>query len=223
MADDDQLTENEEKILETLGDSLFGMSITEIADKIEINRMTAAKYLEIMYAKGLVSNKKVGTSKLWIPRQRSINLNLKMALAIEFFQMYIFAVSAVLGKNANKMHREAGIKIGETIYDRYFPKAEHKTQEFSELINYCADAMQRMYPITSKIYANNIDATTAEVIIDPCICQGIAENKSMCEMQTGLLIGFSKKVFEGIDVDVEEKECMCDGAQFCSYLIRHSP
>ncbi|MHA1131408.1 MAG: V4R domain-containing protein, partial [Candidatus Helarchaeota archaeon] len=83
--------------------------------------------------------------------------------------------------------------------------------------------MQRIYPIPSQIHAKIINETTAEVIIDPCLCQGIAENKSMCEMQTGIIIGFSKKVFEDINITVEETTCMCLGDKYCSYLITHSP
>ncbi len=42
-----------------------GLSGIEMADKIGINRMTVTKYLDIMYAMGLLKRKKIGNVNVW--------------------------------------------------------------------------------------------------------------------------------------------------------------
>lgn len=42
-----------------------GLSGVEVADKIGINRMTVTKYLDVMYAMGLLKKKKIGNVNIW--------------------------------------------------------------------------------------------------------------------------------------------------------------
>ncbi len=207
----------EERIGNVLSNSLFGMSITEIAEKTNINRMTAAKYLDVMHAKDLINYKKVGTSKLWILRERS--LDKRMELIIEYFQMYNSAVNEIFGDKKFENSRQIGIKIGENIFEQHLAKIGLKSQKFSDLVQFCASAMNSIYPIPSQIESNIYDDNTAEVKVSPCLCQGAEENKTICEMQSGIIIGISQHIFE--NVRVEEKSCMCDGEDHCSYLIKH--
>ena len=109
MANEEKPGGFEEKILEVLNEGIFGMSITEIADKIGINRMTAAKYLSIMEAQNLITCKKVGTSKLWLPIER--NIDKRMEFIINYFKMYNAAVNEILGDKANDQIRDIGKKI----------------------------------------------------------------------------------------------------------------
>ena len=46
--------ENDSWILETLKENPRGLSIREIADSSGMNRMSVAKYLEVLMAKGIV-------------------------------------------------------------------------------------------------------------------------------------------------------------------------
>ncbi|HUX99030.1 MAG TPA: hypothetical protein VMV49_05715 [Candidatus Deferrimicrobium sp.] len=219
MANNEILSETEQNILKVLNDSVFGMSITEIAEKTGINRMTAAKYLDVMHVKNLIDCKKVGTSKLWITRGRS--LDQKINLIIKYFQMYNSAVNEFLGKDQLETSRKIGMKIGNNIYEEYF-KDLKISKKFSELVEFCAQAMEQVYPIPSQIKSViNDNENIAEVIIDPCLCQGVEGNRSLCEMQTGIIIGFSSRIFDNITV--QEKECMCDNKEYCSYLIQYSP
>jgi predicted hydrocarbon binding protein len=96
-----------------------------------------------------------------------------------------------------------------------------RNQKFTELIQECATAMEEVYPIPSKIDATILDENTAEVIINPCLCEGKIENKSICELQIGLILGIAEQLFE--NVSVTEKECMCNGSTYCSYQIQYSP
>lgn len=203
----------EEKILEVLNKSLFGMSITEIADKIEINRMTAAKYLEIMRAKNLIFNKKVGTSKLWLPREQ--NLDQRMELIINYFRMYNAAVNEILEDETYEQIQNIGKKIGENIFQS-FPQAL-KGQKFSDLVELCAGAMEKVYPIPSLIEVKNLSDTSAEVVIHQCLCGGQREDRSICKLQIGIILGIAKPIFP--NVMISEKECLCNGDAACSYYI----
>src|ERR687898_1973072 len=42
-----------------------GLSGVELADRIGINRMTITKYLDVMYAMGLLKKKKIGNVNIW--------------------------------------------------------------------------------------------------------------------------------------------------------------
>ncbi len=218
MPNEEKQSEIEEKILEVLNASLFGMSITEIADNIDINRMTAAKYLEVLNAKRLVVNRSVGTSKLWIPTNRSFDQRLK--LTVQYFQWFSKAVQEILEDVNFKKTRLIGEKFGKTIFEIYFTPQMRK-QKFTDLIIDCADAMEKVYPIPSKINANILNENSAEVLINPCLCEGHLENKSICELQIGLILGIAEQIFK--NVSVEEKTCMCNGDSYCSYLIQYSP
>ena len=57
----------EAKVLELMGSISEGANTEEIAAHLGIIRHTAAKYLEILRAKGLIRFRKVGNSKLWQP------------------------------------------------------------------------------------------------------------------------------------------------------------
>lgn len=216
MADEEKVSEIEAKILEVLNKSLFGMSITEIAEKTEINRMTAAKYLHGLDAKNLIFNKKVGTSKLWLPREL---LDQRMKLIIDYFKLYNAAVNEILGDNASNQIRMIGSKIGENIFQDV-PQAL-KTQKFSELVKICANAMERVYPIPSLIDVKNVTETDAEVVIPDCLCGGKQEDKSICELQIGIILGIARPIFPTIQV--EEKECLCNGDAHCSYFVQYEP
>ncbi len=53
------------KLIDILHDSKTGLSGTEIAEKLEINRLTMTKYLQIFAAEGLVKQKNIGNVTLW--------------------------------------------------------------------------------------------------------------------------------------------------------------
>ncbi len=207
----------EDQIIEVLNKSIFGMSITEIAESIEINRMTAAKYLEIMHAKNLIFSKKVGTSKLWLPLER--NVDQRMKLIINYFKLYNAAVNEILEDKSYERIRNIGMKIGENIFQS-FPQAL-KTQKFPDLIKACAVAMEKVYPQPSLIGTKDISDSSAEVVIYQCLCGGKPEDKSICELQVGIILGIAKPIFR--TVEVEEKKCLCNGNAYCSYHIQYKP
>ncbi len=63
------------KLILTLADSKTGMSGVEISEKINVNRLTMAKYLKVFAAEGLLRQKNIGNITLWFlePGQESYN------------------------------------------------------------------------------------------------------------------------------------------------------
>ena len=57
--------ENDSWILETLKENPRGLSIREIADSSGMNRMSVAKYLEVLMAKGIVEVRSLGSAKVY--------------------------------------------------------------------------------------------------------------------------------------------------------------
>ena len=62
-----------EKLISILQDSKTGMSGVEIAEKIDVNRITMTKYLKVFAAEGLLRQKNIGNITLWFlePGQES--------------------------------------------------------------------------------------------------------------------------------------------------------
>lgn len=55
----------EEEILNYLKNAKVGATASELSRQLDINRMTAVKYLEVMRATGLVNYKNVGMAKVY--------------------------------------------------------------------------------------------------------------------------------------------------------------
>ena len=62
-----------EKLISILQDSKTGMSGVEIAEKVDVNRITMTKYLKVFAAEGLLRQKNIGNITLWFlePGQES--------------------------------------------------------------------------------------------------------------------------------------------------------
>jgi predicted transcriptional regulator len=73
MADEEQKKRDFEKeILECLGDSSFGMTITSIAEEINTTRNTVYRYLALLEGKRKVFKKKVGRYVLYFSKDKSM-------------------------------------------------------------------------------------------------------------------------------------------------------
>jgi DNA-binding transcriptional regulator YhcF (GntR family) len=59
------IDEIKNKVIETLRNHEEGMSSTELADAIHVNRMTITKYLNILSVIGIIKRKKIGSVNIW--------------------------------------------------------------------------------------------------------------------------------------------------------------
>ena len=65
MARGYQTEEIKEKLVDLLTTSRTGLSGLEISERLEINRITTTKYLNIFAAEGLIKQKNIGNVNLW--------------------------------------------------------------------------------------------------------------------------------------------------------------
>lgn len=60
-----QIEELKQKLIEILQDSKIGVSGIEIAEKLDVNRLTMTKYLKVLEAEGFLREKRIGNTTLW--------------------------------------------------------------------------------------------------------------------------------------------------------------
>ena len=80
------------KILDCLSNEFFGLTITKLADKINVNRNTVSKYLNILEAEGKVFNEKVATATVYFSRKKSV---ISFDMFIGIYKSYIGALRKV--------------------------------------------------------------------------------------------------------------------------------
>ena len=73
------------RIRELLATKREGMSITDISTRLDINRNTVAKYMEILQIQGAVDGRKRGTSKVFYLTERIPALSLKKVCSHPYF------------------------------------------------------------------------------------------------------------------------------------------
>ena len=65
MARGYQIEVIKEKLVDLLGNSKTGLSGLEISERLNINRITVTKYLNVFAAEGLIKQKNIGNAHLW--------------------------------------------------------------------------------------------------------------------------------------------------------------
>ena len=65
MARGYQTEKIKQKLLDVLNDAKIGLSGVAIAEKLDVNRITITKYLNIFAAEGLIRQKSIGNVNLW--------------------------------------------------------------------------------------------------------------------------------------------------------------
>jgi methanogenic corrinoid protein MtbC1 len=78
-----------------------GLSGVEVADKIGINRMTVTKYLDVMYAMGLLKKKKIGNVNIWFPQIGVADIE----FPINYIQVQQKLISSILAGDEDHARR----------------------------------------------------------------------------------------------------------------------
>jgi methanogenic corrinoid protein MtbC1 len=78
-----------------------GLSGVEVADKIGINRMTVTKYLDVMYAMGLLKKKKIGNVNIWFAQIGVADIE----FPINYIQVQQKLISSILGGDEDHARR----------------------------------------------------------------------------------------------------------------------
>lgn len=102
----------EKRIINFIKKSPIGVTSTEIARYLDINRITLAKYLSVIKERALIDFKQLGMAKLWyIP----VEINETSFLR----KIVIDIVSNIDGANSKKAITKSGLEMGKHIEEIY--------------------------------------------------------------------------------------------------------
>jgi|GEM_PF-1108853 len=110
----DERKEIEKTIIETLKQYPYGLSISELAKILKINRVTLSKYLDVLKEKGMVSYRPIGRAKVWFVSE---DINILEAIFGET------DLNKILRKDSNNVYYIGDMKFmifpSEIIQDLY--------------------------------------------------------------------------------------------------------
>lgn len=198
----------EEKIVNFVKNSPLGVTSSDIANYLGLNRMTIAKYLAIIRGKTLVDFKQLGMAKLWyVP----VTLNK---------ESYFNDVILKLGEELNdaslkKKIKEAAIATSKKIEEQY--KQFHNTNKlnYMQVINSLVDAQKKIggnFIVLERaddvIVLRNTKCPFGEKVKKaPCLC---TTTSALCGVMTARNLGYSKVIL---------KKTIAKGAKECLIYI----
>jgi hypothetical protein len=89
-----------ENLIDILSQSKSGLTGVEIAEKLQINRVTISKYLKIFTGEGLIKPKKMGSVNLWFIEEGAV----KLSFPADFFQVSNMYLNYVLSGSTREAH-----------------------------------------------------------------------------------------------------------------------
>jgi len=96
------------KILEILQNSVSGLQMEEIGEKLSLTRHTVAKYLEVLRAEGRIRYSKIGRTKLW--KDVSATITIKLLGMDDLEDILCIAEKIERNDNLDKSERMASLK-----------------------------------------------------------------------------------------------------------------
>src|SRR3989344_1767901 len=146
----------ERKIIDFVRKSPIGVTSTEIAGYLDINRITLAKYLDVIREKTLIDFKKLGMAKLWyIP----VNFNRE-----SFFQEITLQLVSNMDKEHSKeLLNKAGSALGKQIFELYrqfYGVEKLNVEQFAEAVLDVNKKIGAAFTVIEKIQDKIIFANT---------------------------------------------------------------
>jgi|TARA_B100001964_G_C14235384_1_gene602161 hypothetical protein len=130
-------SEIEKKIIDFIKKGPLGVTSSDIASYLSLNRMTITKYLAIIKEKALIDFKQFGMAKLWY---------IPVNLSKESFLTKIMAnISLNMPQDEFKtISEKAGISIGEEINQMYLNFYDVKKLSFNQISDTYADIGKKL-------------------------------------------------------------------------------
>ncbi len=187
--------EIEKKIVEFIKKSPLGVTSTDIARYIGLNRMTITKYLAIIKEKALIDFKPFGMAKLWyIP----VNLNKE-----GFLSKIMANLSANMPQEESKSRFEkAGISLGEEINQMYLNFYDTDKLSFDQILDAYSDIGKKLGGNFKTKLANK--KISIEIVESPFEKNSTAMNTILSAVfvkVASLNLGYAKAVFSELKDD----------------------
>ena len=200
----------------------LGLTISQISEKIGLNRNSTAKYLEIMAEKGEIHKIEKGqTSKLFYPNRVATSFEERNKYMVRYYQLLHKSLFIDHLKDY-KIAQDIGKKMAKDAAKMYLERFDNVELSFESISGVMSMAVEITYPIANvkaDLKLNPDEKESFLLIIDRCICDGNPDYRSICEIQTGLFKGIMDELIFPQKVKVEEIECKCDGHDACKYVI----
>jgi len=170
-------TDTEKKIVDFVKKSPLGVTSSEVAKYIGLNRMTMTKYLAIIKERTLIDFKQFGMAKLWyIP----VHLNKE-----SFLSKIMINMASNMSKEAFKdLSEKTGISLGEEINQMYL--------KFNEAENLSIDQISDAYEDIGKKLGGNFKAKLSDNKISVEIVRQPFEQSNASAMNRILSAVFAK-------------------------------
>ncbi len=194
----------EKKIIDMVKKSPLGLTSSEIARYLGINRVTLTKYLAVIKEKTLIDFKQFGMAKLWyipIKLNKEVFLSKIMAnLALNFPK-----------KNLKSFFGKAGIGLGKEINQMYKEFYDAKKLSLEQILDVFVDIGKKIGG-NFKIREKTKDKITIEIVENTFKDQNKdAMNNVLAGLfgkLTSLNLGYSRTVVGKIQEDGKEKELL---------------
>lgn len=225
----------QKRVVELLEKSPHGLTTSEIAEKLEINRMTMSKYLEMIQLTGAIKNKKVGPANLWfIPKEVIVIKNYvreslhpiaekmikgektPLPTLWDEFQLMLFKVSK-MGLEVNGSANYVFYQIGEGIAREVLQKYIHGSN--------LKEVLESAIPVFSKLRIgnlelNSVDSRNASLNLHNCpACSGMPViNAPFCHIEAGLITGVINTKLK--DTQIKEIKCSSLREKLCQFEVK---
>ena len=211
-----------EKILTTLQESVWGMTIEEIAEKTNHHRNTIAKYLPVLEENRLVVSRTIGKYTFWL--LRAAFEYRKSNIATEFFR----TLARIVEEFSDKKEKLTPFQLGEMLgyeltdvenTDPLFEKNVSMKEIETKANEFLGIFLPTILPrISFRIDEISLDESHLTISVANCPCQGDPRYKSSCIFIMGYIKGVVEKV--GFNVtDITETFCQIDGFHACTYKV----
>ncbi|HII69486.1 TPA: hypothetical protein HA270_06425 [Candidatus Woesearchaeota archaeon] len=186
----------EKKIVDFVKHSPLGVTSTELAKSLGINRITLSKYLDIIRERSLIDFRQLGMAKLWyIPVHLSQEEFLKK-LSLSFLHQ--------LGKGSREdALRETGREVGSyinSLYASFHGVEKLKGRQFEEMLR---DAGEK---IGGKLIVTELNEGRYAVCVERCPIEFASEDiTDMKEMGRQIFLEIVAINFSGGTVEVSEE------------------
>lgn len=225
------------KVLDTLKKNPYGLSSTQLAEQVRINRMTLVKYLTLMQEKGLVEYKTIGMAKVWHTAEKydlmsliaseeaasmqrivgggtvRIRTNIPDSVPLSLFRAMKAAL--VLPSNPKKTMHEAGQFIAKKCFS--FPATAEPSlivKRMAEIFLHLRLGIITPIQVLPTVWTFRLDESAS--------AHGTkVRGNKLCYFEAGLISGIisghiNKKAF------CQEIKCVGEGSAFCEMEVKFS-
>lgn len=223
------------RVMDVLRKNPYGLSSTQLAKILNINRMTLVKYLSIMRVKGLVEFKEIGMAKVWhtstkydlmsliaseesssiqaIVHGKRVKIRDKMGDEISLPLFRAMKAALALSTSPERAMYEAGQFIAtKCLPSEYTKEASKIATKLSEIFINLNLGIIKPIQVQPTLWTFKLEESAS------AFGTAVRGNK-LCYFEAGLISGFVGGSL-GMRVLVRETKCTAEGSAFCEFSVK---